>query len=109
MPATSRSIAVLATIGLASLIYLGVCIITLALALTKESDVTSAFLPLPPREAFSGNVFWITGASSGIVSILGLLVLCDDFSILFVQNYVSDPLKSLVTGSSIGFASLLQL
>jgi hypothetical protein len=70
MSATSRSTAALATIGLASLILLSVCIIKLVLALTKESDVTSAYLPMPPREAFSGNVFLITGASSGIVSIL---------------------------------------
>jgi hypothetical protein len=57
----------LAAIGGASLLFVGASIGKLALALKKESDFASVFLPSPPRNAFSGRVFWITGASSGIV------------------------------------------
>jgi hypothetical protein len=58
----------LASVGSLSLLLISFCFIKLLVALKKQSDVATAFLPAPPRDAFSGRVFWITGASSGIVS-----------------------------------------
>ncbi len=45
-----------AAVGVTSLVCLGICIIRLFLALANESDVTSTFLPVPPRDAFSERV-----------------------------------------------------
>ena len=58
----------LAAIGAASLVLAGTCLGKLALALKKESDFATIFHRSPSRDKFAGACFWITGASSGIVS-----------------------------------------
>jgi hypothetical protein len=58
----------LAAIGGASLLFVGASMGKLALALRNKTDFETIFLRSPSRDAFVGRVFWITGASSGIVS-----------------------------------------
>ena len=64
------SATILAAIGGVSVLLAGTCLGKLALALKNESDFESIFHRSPPRDKFAGTCFWITGASSGIVSIM---------------------------------------
>jgi len=70
-PSNNRLIA-FAAIGAASVLFAGVSFGKLLIALSRKSNFASAFLPAPPRDAFAGKVFWITGASSGIGRALAL-------------------------------------
>jgi len=59
----------LATIGAATSLFGSVSFGKLLLALKHESNFDAAFLSSPPKDAFANKVVWITGASSGIVSL----------------------------------------
>jgi len=59
----------LATIGAATSLFGSVSLGKLVLALKHESNFDTAFLSSAPRDAFANKVVWITGASSGIVSV----------------------------------------
>ena len=58
-----------ATIGAATSVFGSVSFGKLLLALKHESNFDTVFLSSPPRDAFANKVVWITGASSGIVSL----------------------------------------
>lgn len=58
-----------ATIGAATSLFGSVSFGKLLLALKHESNFDTVFLSSPPRDAFANKVVWITGASSGIVSL----------------------------------------
>ncbi|KAL9189020.1 hypothetical protein ACHAXT_011510 [Thalassiosira profunda] len=62
----------LAFVGAASLLFASLCFGKLLLALHLRSDLATALLAAPDRNAFAGRVFWITGASSGIGKALAL-------------------------------------
>lgn len=63
---SNRVIRLLAAIGAAFLLFTTVSLCKLLLAFHHNSNYASAFAAAPPRDAFDGKVFWITGASSGI-------------------------------------------
>ena len=77
LPPTPTSVATLmngatntfATIGAAMSLFGSVSFGKLLLALKHESNFDTVFLSSPPRDAFANKVVWITGASSGIVSL----------------------------------------
>lgn len=58
----------LAIIGLASSLLVVTSMAKLLIALKRHGDFGSAITSRPPRDAYKSKVFWITGASSGIVS-----------------------------------------
>ena len=68
MSGSSSFLTALSIIGQVPMLLLGSFMSQLVVALKKQTDISSIYLRCPPKYAFSGQVFWITGASSGIVS-----------------------------------------
>ena len=68
MTASSYILTALSIVGQIPMLILGSFMSQLVVALKKQTDISSIYLRRPPKDAFSGQVFWITGASSGIVS-----------------------------------------
>lgn len=55
-----------ATIGATFVIFACASLSKLVVSLGRNSDFSTALHAVPPRDAFAGKVFWITGASSGL-------------------------------------------
>jgi dehydrogenase/reductase SDR family protein 7B len=62
----------LALIGVAFLLFTAVFLYKLTFAIKKKCNFSAAIAPKPPRDAFAGKVWWISGASSGYGRALAL-------------------------------------
>ena len=63
---------ILATIGMATIVLIGIAFVKLVVALKARTNIAAALARPPSRAAFANKVFWITGASSGIGRALAL-------------------------------------